>query len=355
MNININLKPSRKLKKLLLLLLFALLCFFIKNKVFALNVPDYLENFSDYTINCDTSNTSACPDDNPHTFKAMTEYFTGIMHRYSLVAYDDFYADYDYRFYFFSVVPYAEKIEHYQEGVHLYDFYNLYDTPTKTINSTFIFIRCNSKVKTCDVPRFSYSIFNTVIENKYNAGIYDDNFEHLVHSNFNFQDINEKILFEQTSNKLVDWTDSEDLENDNRNWFEKLIDNIIAIPQRFASYIKDLFIPKEEQFTEFLNDEFDFMKKKLGFFWYPIELITDFVNRVKEIAESKNANFHIPKVTFMGTEIIKEINFDLYSIIETDEQFKKIYNIYNIFVSGLIIIWLSNLAIKEYNKTIGGA
>lgn len=358
MNIKVNLIPkNKKIKKLIILILFALLCFFIKDKVFALSVPDYLENYKDYTVVCENSNMgySVCPDEQPHSFTAFTEYFIMLTHRYSVVMYDDFYQDNDLYFYFFSTKPFIEKMDNYISGEYAYSYYNFYNLPNKTQNSKFIFMKCSSKTKTCSSPVFAHSVFNTPDTDTSISALVDDRiFEHFSNSNFDLTDIEDNIIFEKTSSTTVDWTDSEDIETDNRNWLEKMIYNITSIPTKIANFIKQLFIPDNEVFTSFITEEYDFLKTKLGFLWYPVDLITDFVNRVYKISNSQNAVFHIPEIKFMNVKLFSKTDYDLLSIVNSNDNIKFLYNTYRVFVSGLIIVWVSNLAKKEYDKIFGG-
>lgn len=362
MNVNVNLTPkNRKIKNILILLLFSLLCFFIKENVFALSVPDYLENYKDYTITCTNTDKgySVCPDSQDHTFNAFVEYFIMLTHQYSIVMYDDFYQDYDLYFYFFSTTPYVEKNDNYISGEYAYSYYNFYDLPSKTQNSKFILLKCNSNTKYCSSPVFAHSIFNSPSTDTSLSSLVDDRiFAHFYQSNFDLTDIEDNSIFDKTSSGTVDWTDSKDIETDNRNWFEKLIDNIISIPVKvvngISNFFKDLFIPDKEIFEDFINQEYEFLKEKLGFLLYPIDLIIDFSNRFYNISNSQNAVFTIPKIKFMNVVLFEENSIDLLSIVNSNDTIKNLYSIYRVFVSGLIVIWLCCLAKNKYDEIFGG-
>ena len=82
-------------------------------------------------------------------------------------------------------------------------------------------------------------------------------------------------------------------------------------------------------------------------------LITDFANRFYNIPDTGNAVFTIPNVSFMGVNFINTTSIDLFNIVNQEQIFSYIYNIYRVVVSGLVVIWLGKLAYLKFNETIG--
>lgn len=375
MNIDINLKSKKHFfKKVIILFLFGIICFFIKENVFALSVPDYLAQFTDYKIICEgteNSMSSVCPDTQNHNFAPFVEFFIMPTHKYSLVSNYEVTNGGDYHFYFFSLNPYFYKA--YSSS---YDVYNIYDTPQKNNFLTYIKMSCDSETKECKSVQYTQSHwnFNPPSDVNYvNSFFYNNDFDNILHSNFNILDTNENIIFNSTSSGTIDWTDTEDIPRpDNRVWYEKLFDNVVGGFAKIGSFmvgvgdkisdfnnslinfIKDIFVPKEDLLEGVFEDEYDFLHEKLGFLLYPLDILIDFANRVYNISNSQSAVFNIPKVDFMGVTLITATSFDLLSIVNQSQPISYFYSIYRIAVSGFIVIWLIHLAYKKFKETVGG-
>ena len=137
--------------------------------------------------------------------------------------------------------------------------------------------------------------------------------------------------------------------------FGDFLNNLLTgILNGFKNLFNSLFIPDKEIFEDFINQEYEFLKGKLGFLLYPIDLMIDFANRVYNISNSQNAVFTIPKTEFMNVVLFEENSIDLLSIVNSNGAIKNLYSIYRVFVSGLIVIWLCCLAKKKYDEIFGG-
>lgn len=137
--------------------------------------------------------------------------------------------------------------------------------------------------------------------------------------------------------------------------FGDFLNNLLTgILNGFKNLFNSLFIPDKEIFEDFINQEYEFLKEKLGFLLYPIDLIIDFSNRFYNISNSQNAVFTIPKIKFMNVVLFEENSIDLLSIVNSNDTIKNLYSIYRVFVSGLIVIWLCCLAKNKYDEIFGG-
>lgn len=165
-------------------------------------------------------------------------------------------------------------------------------------------------------------------------------------------------------------------------WFsseESILDNVVRFFSNFGNYllnlgnnivkgisnalqtlgsfiingIKDLFIPGEE-LEGFFEEEYEYLKQQLGFLIYPIEVVIDFADRVYKLDNSNSAVFNIPKLEIFNKTIYEGTSFDLMTIVNKNQAFKNIYNIYRVAISGFIVLWLVQLAVKKEHEIFGG-
>ena len=152
---------------------------------------------------------------------------------------------------------------------------------------------------------------------------------------------------------------------DNRSWYQRLFDSIISIPGKIlnglvsvvsdiVNGIKSIFIPDQQMALDTLSSEYTYLHDRLGFLFYPVELITDFATRFYNISNNGNAVFTIPDVSFMNHTLIHSTSINLNDIVNSSPIIISIYNIYLVVVSALVVIWVSQLAYQKFNETIGG-
>jgi len=114
--------------------------------------------------------------------------------------------------------------------------------------------------------------------------------------------------------------------------------------------IKSLFIPSDE----FLGSFFDNLKKwfsdRLGFLFYPFELILDVLDKMLNIDFSSPV-FNIPdiKEPFTNTLLIGATSFNLNDMLQ-QSAFKTAHDIYLVLVDAFIIFGLVNLAKRKYEE-----
>lgn len=135
---------------------------------------------------------------------------------------------------------------------------------------------------------------------------------------------------------------------------EKIGEFFSPLAENIANAIHNLFIPSEDFFERNFRVLYMLFEEKMGFLWYPVTLIENFIEYVKAIPNSTDAIFNIPKIEFMGYVLVPAMTYNLMDIITSNSAFSNIYNIYRIFVSGLIVLWLVELAIKKEKEFMGG-
>lgn len=459
MNVNINLKSKKSfIKKLIILILFTVFCFFIKENVLAQDMPTYLSeyysiNTNNYTFECDEDTSTYC---NLYTklsqffseFFTLYHYSVLVQNNYSgsLSSYIYFFIDmpnmyymnsysgdgYAYYFqkdntkvpyYFISISEKSKKVSIiYRTGddgtngqilkdkYKFYTNFDLYDENGLLINSSSVLeydyyynllpgktmalrpISCSQGSS----GSFSYDSGDLVFSH-YNSssGLWTDDiklekpvsstltytFSTLFNGDcsssfyyiYNYGSSSATIGFSSNDLKIVTFgnltdsgydSDGEKIPNHSSDFVdrvnkdnENIFDIILSIPQKiisgFGNLLKDLFVPGDE-LEDFFNDEYEFILKKLGFLSYPIEVIIDFANRFYSLDDTNSAIFKIPKLEFMGNTLYEGTTFDLMSLINSNDNFKNIYSIYKIAVSGFIVLWLVQLAIKKEQEMFGG-
>lgn len=116
----------------------------------------------------------------------------------------------------------------------------------------------------------------------------------------------------------------------------KLIDLLIDA-------LKSLFIPDNDFLTNYFNELKEWFSDKLGFLSYPLELILDILDKIKNINFSEPI-IQIPDFIEPSTneKIIAARTYNLNSLLEND-TFKTCHDVYFILVDAIIIFGLVNL------------
>lgn len=401
MNVYVNLVPKKKLiKKILILVIFTFLCFFIKEKVFAaseINLYD-LTLESEFTIaECSSEfnnypnfltefgfnqygslSSSQCPlivdSFKPYEYieKAINSGY-----KYYVISYNhqiNYTTNYDYgvrpTIYFFKSIPKLEIIV---------QVYNKFPTKphysTSTSDLTFVDYGNDmlgmSTYK--DTVFFTYDFpFGGMIESTIDTQTNEPVEDYIINSfasNFDLYTTDGELL-SSASNIIFEIP-----KDDNSSLFEKIINGILDLPKNIANGIKSffdtivnalvslgnfiidgiksLFIPGDE-LEDFFDEEYEYLKEELGFLIYPIEVFVDFANRVYELGNSTSAVFNIPRLEIFNHTLYDGVSFDLMSIVNENESFKTIYNIYRVAISGFIVLWLVQLAVKKEQEIFGG-
>ena len=116
--------------------------------------------------------------------------------------------------------------------------------------------------------------------------------------------------------------------------------------------IKSLFIPEDGFFGNFFDDLKNWFSERLGFLFYPFELIIDILNKILNIDFSEPI-FNVPdiKEPFSNTLLISSTEYNLNSLLD-NEVFKNVHNIYLLCVDAFIIFALVNLAKRKFDEVM---
>ncbi len=114
--------------------------------------------------------------------------------------------------------------------------------------------------------------------------------------------------------------------------------------------LKSLFIPQDGFFDTFFSDLKNWFEERLGFLFYPFDLIIDVLSRMINLDFTEPV-FKIPNINepFTNTKLISATDYNLNSLLD-NSTFKYIHDIYLIFVDSIIIFGLVNLAKNKFDE-----
>lgn len=114
--------------------------------------------------------------------------------------------------------------------------------------------------------------------------------------------------------------------------------------------IKSLFIPSDDFFSNYFTNLKDWFSDRLGFLFYPFELIMDILDKIVNINFSDPV-IHIPDINepFTNNKLISATTFDFNSLL-SNSILKNIHDIYLIGVDVVIVIALVNLAKRKWEE-----
>lgn len=138
-----------------------------------------------------------------------------------------------------------------------------------------------------------------------------------------------------------------------KSFFDSLGQKITDLGSNIINGIKSLFIPGDE-LEGFFEEEYEYLKEQLGFLVYPIDVLVDFANRFYELDNNTSAVFKIPKLKVFEHTLYEGTTFDLMTLVNNNESIKNLYSLYRIAVSGFIVLWLVQLAVKKEHEIFGG-
>lgn len=123
----------------------------------------------------------------------------------------------------------------------------------------------------------------------------------------------------------------------------KLIDLLIEA-------IKSLFIPSDDFFSTYFTNLQNWFSDRLGFLFYPFELIIDILNDMLNINFSE-PQFTIPDINepFTGNKLISSTTFNFNDLLNNN-VWNTVHNIYLILVDVAIVFGLVNLFHKKYEE-----
>ncbi len=114
--------------------------------------------------------------------------------------------------------------------------------------------------------------------------------------------------------------------------------------------IKSLFLPGDGFFDNYFTELKEWFSDRLGFLFYPFELILDILDKILHINFSEPI-FNIPDINepFTNTKLITATTYNLNSLLENG-TFKTIHDFYLIGVDAIIVFGLVNLAKRKWEE-----
>lgn len=214
-----------------------------------------------------------------------------------------------------------------------------------------------------EIPRSDLGI-DLVEGNKYafHLGIRDENnlFERLARLDFTVGVVNPGDV---TNDKIDQQTDAikENTETQKGIWdtIKEVLSYINPFSENFFVYrllellfdgIKALIIPSDGFFEEYFSSLNDWFSDRLGFLYYPIELLIDILGRYSSLSSS-NLSFTIPDIPepFNDEVLIESTTFNFNSIL-SNSTYKQVHDYYLLFVDFIIAFGLIKLAIKKWEE-----
>lgn len=112
--------------------------------------------------------------------------------------------------------------------------------------------------------------------------------------------------------------------------------------------IKSLIIPSDDFFSNYFTNLKQWFSDRLGFLFYPFELILNILDKIININFSEPV-LNIPDMNepFTGNKLISAITFNLNDLLN-NTIFNTVHEIYFVGVDALIIIGLVNLAKRKW-------
>ena len=168
---------------------------------------------------------------------------------------------------------------------------------------------------------------------------------------------------DQTNQKLDEQTNAIKESNETNKGIWETIKDILSyinpFSENFFVYkliellleaIKSLFIPSDDFFSTYFTDLKDWFSDRLGFLFYPFELIIDILNKILNI-DFENPIFNIPDIhePFTNKKIISATTFNLNDLL-TNNTLKTVHDIYLILLDAFIVFGLVNLFLRKYKE-----
>lgn len=150
----------------------------------------------------------------------------------------------------------------------------------------------------------------------------------------------------------------------NKNIFEKIgeiLSYLNPFSENFFAYklvelivdgLKSLFIPADDFFSLYFDELNNWFSDRLGFLYYPLELLFDLLDRFLNINFAEPV-INIPdiKEPFTDVTLIKSTSLNFNELLE-NETLKNVHDIYFIIVDAFIYIGLVTLLYKKYEEVM---
>lgn len=162
------------------------------------------------------------------------------------------------------------------------------------------------------------------------------------------QDITNGLLEEQNETNKGIWGTIKEI----LSYLNPFSENFFAykLVELILDGLKSLFIPEDGFFETFFEDMKNWFSERLGFLFYPFELIIDILNKMLNINFTEPI-FNIPdiKEPFTDTKLISATTYNLNNML-SNSTLENMHNIYLVVVDAIIIFALVNLAKRKFEE-----
>lgn len=168
---------------------------------------------------------------------------------------------------------------------------------------------------------------------------------------------------EEIKNKEDEQTDAirENTETNKGIWetIKDIVSYINPFSENFFVYkliellvdaLKSLFIPSDGFFDTYFTDLKDWFSERLGFLFYPFELLIDILNKILNVNFSEPI-FNIPDISepFTNKKLINATTFNFNDLL-SNSILNTVHSIYLICVDAFIVFELVNLFRRKYEE-----
>ena len=166
-----------------------------------------------------------------------------------------------------------------------------------------------------------------------------------------------------TNEKLDEQTDAikENTETNKGIWetIKDILSYINPFSENFFVYrliellvdaIKSLFIPSDDFFSTYFTDLKEWFSDRLGFLFYPFELVIDILNKILNINFSE-PQLNIPDMNepFTNKKLISATTFNFNDLLD-NQILNTVHSIYLVCVDAFIVFCLVNLARRKWEE-----
>lgn len=191
-----------------------------------------------------------------------------------------------------------------------------------------------------------------------------DTYSYIYEQNFTVGELSSEDELQNSQDRINSQLEEQNkqLEEQNKtskNIFKKIGDiftSIVELPGKLVNLLldglKSLFVPEDGFFEDYFNELNNWFSDRLGFLYYPLDLLFDLLNRILNIDFSEPI-LYIPEIREPVTNqvFIQQQNFNFNTLLEK-ENFKTMHDIYLILVDAIIYIGLVILLYYKYEEVI---
>lgn len=114
--------------------------------------------------------------------------------------------------------------------------------------------------------------------------------------------------------------------------------------------IKSLFIPSDDFFSTYFTELKEWFSDRLGFLFYPFELVIDILNKIVNI-NFVEPQINIPDICepFTDNKLINATTFNFNDLLDNN-ILKTVHDIYLVCVDSFLVFCLVNLARRKWEE-----